>query len=101
MGQLVEGRWSDEWYDTGSSGGRFVRKDSAFREWVRADGSGAFSSEPGRYHLYVSLACPWAHRTLVVRSLKKLADAIARSPSYTRSWERTAGASRTRTARSP
>ena len=77
MGQLVEGRWSDEWYDTGSSGGRFVRKDSSFREWVRADGSGAFSSEPGRYHLYVSLACPWAHRTLVVRSLKKLADAIA------------------------
>lgn len=77
MGQLVEGRWTDEWYDTRSTGGRFVRKDSAFRRWIRADGSGEFTPEAGRYHLYVSLACPWAHRALVFRRLKKLDDAIS------------------------
>jgi len=76
MGRLIEGRWSDEWYDTKSSGGRFVRQDSAFREWVRADGSTPFAPEAGRYHLYVSLACPWAHRTLIFRKLKKLEGAI-------------------------
>jgi putative glutathione S-transferase len=78
LGQLVEGIWRDEWYDTKGTGGRFVRKDSSFRHWVTADGSagptgdGGFKAEPGRYHLYVSLACPWAHRTLIFRVLKGL-----------------------------
>ncbi len=77
MGLLVEGKWHDQWYETKSSGGRYVRKESTFRDWVRADGSTAFSPEAGRYHLYVSLACPWAHRTLIVRSLKKLESIIS------------------------
>jgi putative glutathione S-transferase len=77
MGLLIEGEWRDEWYDTRSTGGRFVRKDSAFRGWVRADGSTDFAPAPGRYHLYVSLACPWAHRTLIFRKLKRLEDAIS------------------------
>lgn len=78
MGLLVEGRWVDRWYDTASSGGRFVRNEAGFRHWVTPDGSpgpsgeGGFAAEPGRYHLYVSLACPWAHRTLIVRALKGL-----------------------------
>ncbi len=82
MGLLVDGRWQDQWYDTTSTGGRFVRQDSAFRNWVTPDGSpgpsgvGGFKAEPGRYHLYVSLACPWAHRTLIFRKLKGLADMI-------------------------
>jgi len=64
MGLLVDGIWDDQWYDTASTGGRFVRKDSAFRSWLTADGlagptgKGGFAAEPGRYHLYVSLACP-------------------------------------------
>jgi putative glutathione S-transferase len=83
MGLLVEGEWRDQWYDTSKSGGKFVRKDAAFRNWVTADGSagptgeGGFKAEPGRYHLYVSLACPWAHRTLIFRALKKLEDVIS------------------------
>ena len=82
MGLLVDGHWHDQWYDTTSTGGRFVRQDSAFRNWVTPDGSsgpsgvGGFKAEPGRYHLYVSLACPWAHRTLIFRKLKGLADMI-------------------------
>ena len=78
MGLLVEGVWQDRWYDTKKSGGRFERQESRFRNWVTADGSagpsgeGGFKAEPGRYHLYVSLACPWAHRTLIFRKLKKL-----------------------------
>lgn len=78
MGLLVDGIWHDEWYDTASSGGRFVRKDSAYRNWVTSDGApgpsgeSGFRAEPGRYHLYVSLACPWAHRTLIMRALKGL-----------------------------
>ncbi len=78
MGLLVDGKWQDRWYDTKESGGRFVRSDSRFRNWVTADGSpgptgeGGFKAEPGRYHLYVSLACPWAHRTLIFRQLKGL-----------------------------
>jgi putative glutathione S-transferase len=82
MGLLIEGEWHDKWYDTKSTGGRFVRQDSAFRNWVTADGSpgpsgeGGFKAEPGRYHLYVSLACPWAHRTLIFRKLKGLEDMI-------------------------
>jgi len=77
MGLLVEGKWVDQWYDTRSSGGRFVRQESAFRGWVRADGSTPHRPEAGRYHLYVSLACPWAHRTLIFRKLKKLEEAIS------------------------
>ncbi len=79
MGRLVDGVWKDEWYDTESTGGRFVRKESAFRDAVRADGSTRFAPEAGRYHLYVSLACPWAHRTLIYRKLKGLEDAISLS----------------------
>jgi len=77
MGLLVDGKWQDEWYDTKSSGGRFVRKESAFRDHVRADGSTRFAPEAGRYHLYVSLACPWAHRALIFRTLKALEPAIS------------------------
>jgi putative glutathione S-transferase len=76
---LIDGSWSDEWYDTKSSGGRFVRKESAFRDQVRTDGSTRFAPEGGRYHLYVSFACPWAHRTLIVRRLKGLENAISLS----------------------
>lgn len=82
MGLLIDGIWHDEWYDTKSTGGRFVRKDSAFRNWVTPDGApgpsgdGGFSAEAGRYHLYVSLACPWAHRTLIMRALKGLEEMI-------------------------
>jgi putative glutathione S-transferase len=78
MGLLVDGQWHDRWYDTASSGGRFVRADSGFRNWITPDGSpgptgtGGFPAAPGRYHLYVSLACPWAHRTLILRALKGL-----------------------------
>ena len=79
MGRLIDGVWSDEWYDTKSTGGKFERKDSAFRDFVRADGSTRFAAEPGRYHLYISLACPWAHRTLIFRKLKGLEDAISLS----------------------
>lgn len=79
MGLLVEGKWQDRWYDTKQSDGRFVRQTSAFRDAVTADGSSGFAAEPGRYHLYVSLACPWAHRTLIVRRLKRLEDVITLS----------------------
>lgn len=77
MGVLVDGVWRDEWYDTRSTGGCFEREESTFRDWVAADGDARFKAEPGRYHLYVSLACPWACRTLIVRKLKKLEDAIS------------------------
>ena len=82
MGQLVEGEWSSEWYDTKKTGGAFKRDTSRFRNWVTADGSagpsgeGGFKAEAGRYHLYVSLACPWAHRTLIFRALKGLDNMI-------------------------
>ncbi len=79
MGLLVNGKWTDQWYDTKSSGGRFVRKESHFRDWIRADGSTPFQPEPGRYHLYASLACPWAHRALIFRKLKGLEGAITLS----------------------
>jgi putative glutathione S-transferase len=78
MGLLVEGRWQDRWYETAGTGGRFVRSDAVFRSWVTADGSpgpsgdSGFKAEAERYHLYVSLACPWAHRALIVRELKGL-----------------------------
>ncbi|HEY8514679.1 MAG TPA: glutathione S-transferase family protein [Candidatus Binatia bacterium] len=79
MGLLVDGVWRNDWYDTKSTGGRFVRQESAFRDRVTADGSSGFPAEPGRYHLYVSLACPWAHRTLIFRKLKRLEDVISLS----------------------
>ncbi|PWL17107.1 glutathione-dependent reductase [Falsochrobactrum shanghaiense] len=83
MGLLVDGKWHDVWYDTKSTQGRFERSKSQFRNWITADGSagptgeGGFKAEPGRYHLYVSLACPWAHRTLIFRALKRLEDVIS------------------------
>lgn len=83
MGLLVDGQWVDQWYDTKKSGGRFVRSESQFRHWVTADGSAGpsgeagFKAKAGRYHLYVSLACPWAHRTLIVRALKGLQNMIS------------------------
>jgi putative glutathione S-transferase len=82
MGLLIDGVWRDQWYDTKSTAGRFVRQESAFRNWITPDGrpgptgEGGFSAEAGRYHLYVSLACPWASRTLILRKLKRLEDAI-------------------------
>jgi putative glutathione S-transferase len=79
MGLLVDGVWKDAWYDTKESGGRFVRGETKFRSRVTADGSSGFPAEAGRYHLYVSLACPWASRTLVFRKLKKLEHAISLS----------------------
>jgi glutathionyl-hydroquinone reductase len=75
MGYLMRGKWVDQWYDTASSGGRFVRQDSRFRSWVGENGE--FLPAAGRYHLYVSWACPWAHRTLIYRALKGLEDAIS------------------------
>ena len=83
MGLLVDGQWQDRWHDTRIDKGRFVRKESQFRNWVTADGSpgpsgtGGFKGEPGRYHLYVSHACPWAHRTLIFRAVKGLEDMIS------------------------
>ena len=77
MGMLVEGLWQDAAYE--SESGEFVRQDSVFRDWVTADGSSGFRAEPERYHLYVSLACPWAHRTLILRALKGLENAITLS----------------------
>lgn len=85
VGLLVDGTWQDQWYDTKSTGGRFVRNSAAFRSWITPDGSpgpagdGGYRAEPGRYHLYVSLACPWAHRALIFRKLKGLEDMIGLS----------------------
>ncbi|MEV8467384.1 glutathione S-transferase family protein [Fluviibacterium sp. DFM31] len=82
MGQLVDGVWEDTWYDTKKTGGAFKRSTSAFRNWITPDGSagpsgeGGFPAESGRYHLFVSYACPWAHRTLIFRALKHLTDHI-------------------------
>lgn len=85
MGLLVDGQWQDKWYETEASGGRFEREDAGFRNWVTVDGSagptgvGGFKAEANRYHLYVSLACPWAHRTTIYRKLKGLEDMISLS----------------------
>ncbi len=82
MGLLQNGEWVDQWYDTDATGGRFVRKAPQFRHWITSDGSAGpsgdsgFKAESDRYHLYVSLACPWAHRTLIFRELKGLQDII-------------------------
>ena len=79
--------WKNEWYDTSATDGRFVRHDSLFRNWVTRDGQagitgiGGFNAEPGRYHLFISMACPWAHRTLITRKLKKLESTISVSNS--------------------
>ena len=75
MGMLVNGVWQDVGYDTKS--GEFMRNESVFRDRVTADGSSGLRAEPGRYHLYVSLACPWAHRTLILRALKGLDETIS------------------------
>lgn len=83
MGLLVDGVWHDQWYDTESHGGRFMRQDSIFRNWITADGDSTekkrknFKAEADRYHLYVSYACPWAHRTLIFRALKGLEHLIS------------------------
>ncbi|WP_108651366.1 glutathione S-transferase family protein [Dongshaea marina] len=85
MGLLVKGQWQDHWYDTRSSGGRFVRDESRFRDWITSDGKPVperelgFRAEGGRYHLYLSLACPWAHRTLIFLKLKGLEELISYS----------------------
>lgn len=85
MGLLVDGQWQNKWYDTASNGGRFKRKESSFRSWVTADGragptgNSGFKAEADRYHLYVSLACPWAHRTMIYRKLKGLEHMISMS----------------------
>ncbi|MDG3041213.1 glutathione S-transferase family protein [Roseicyclus marinus] len=82
MGLLIDGDWHDQWYDTKSSGGAFQRQESRFRNWVTADGApgpsgtGGFKAESGRYHLYVSHACPWANRAMIFRSLKGLEEHI-------------------------
>ena len=76
MGLLQQGQWVDQWYDTDNSGGEFRRQNSRFRHWITANGETGFKAEKGRYHLYVSLACPWAHRTLIFRKLKQLEDYI-------------------------
>jgi glutathionyl-hydroquinone reductase len=82
MGLLVEGIWQDQWYDTKSTQGEFIRQESQFRNWITADGSpgpsgdGGFAAAADRYHLYVSLACPWAHRTLIFRQIKNLQKLI-------------------------
>ena len=83
MGLLQNGVWRNQWYETKASKGRFIRSESLFRNWVTEDGSagptgvGGFKAEPGRYHLYVSHACPWAHRTMIFRALKGLEDKIS------------------------
>ena len=83
MGLLIEGKWHTDWYDTKSTGGKYVRKEAAFRNWITANGAagptgrGGFKAAAGRYHLYVSLACPWAHRSLIFRALKGLEEMIS------------------------
>ena len=83
MGLLVKGQWVDQWYDTDANDGEFARSESQFRNWVTKDGSAGptgdagFKAEAGRYHLYVSLACPWAHRVLILRRLKGLESMIS------------------------
>jgi len=85
MGLLVDGQWQDKWYPTDENEGRFVRENSQFRHWITADGTagptgqGGFKAEPGRYHLYVSYACPWANRTLILRNIKGLQALISLS----------------------
>jgi len=83
MGLLVDGKWHDQWYDTSKTGGKFEREAARFRNWVTVDGTpgpegqGGFKAESGRYHLYVSMACPWAHRALIFRKLKGLEQHVS------------------------
>jgi len=94
MGLLIDGVWRDQWYDTAAAGGRFVRPRTAFRNWVTPDGKAGpggadgFEATPGRYHLYVSLACPWAHRTLIMRALKGLEELVSLSVVHWRMLDR-------------
>ena len=81
MGKLIDGQWSNEWYQA-SAKGDFIRDETKFRHAVSADGSSGFPAEAGRYHLYVSLACPWAHRTLIMRQLKALQSVISVSVAH-------------------
>jgi putative glutathione S-transferase len=82
-GVFVDGVWHSQWYDTSANGGRFVPAEPVFRNWITPDGSpgpsgeGGFAAERGRYHLYVSLACPYAHRTVLFRKLKDLKSVIS------------------------
>ncbi|MFV2033682.1 MAG: glutathione S-transferase family protein [Halocynthiibacter sp.] len=82
MGLLVDGTWRDTWYKTGATGGKFIRPTAGFRNWITPDGkpgpsgTGGFAAQSGRYHLYVSYACPWAHRTLIFRALKGLQNHV-------------------------
>jgi glutathionyl-hydroquinone reductase len=82
MGHLIDGKWSSEWYDTKKTGGAFQRDTSRFRSWITRDGAagpsgeGGFPAQAGRYHLYISHACPWAHRTLIFRAIKGLEGLI-------------------------
>ena len=88
MGRLIEGQWTDEWYDTESSGGRFERESATFRDWITHGGMPTHTqgedlgAEAGRYHLYVSYACPWSHRTLIYWRLKGLEDLISISVTH-------------------
>lgn len=83
LGLLIDGAWHNQWYDTKSTGGRFIRSDAQYRNWITKDGSpgptglGGYKAEKERYHLYVSLACPWAHRTIIMRKLKDLESIIS------------------------
>jgi len=94
MGLLIDGVWRDQWYDTAATGGRFVRPRTSFRNWVTRDGAAGptgvagFAAAPGRYHLYVSLACPWAHRTLIMRALKGLENLVSVSVVHWRMLDR-------------
>lgn len=77
-GMMIDGKWQKESYQKDKKG-RFLRNPTTFRDKVTADGSSGFKAEPGRYHLYVSLACPWAHRTLIMGRLKGLEEIISLS----------------------
>ncbi|MEL6551017.1 MAG: glutathione S-transferase family protein [Pseudomonadota bacterium] len=83
MGLLVDGQWVDKWYDTKSTNGAFKRSEAKFRNWITSDGApgpsgkGGFKAEAGRYHMYVSYACPWAHRALIFRKLKGLEGLVS------------------------
>jgi putative glutathione S-transferase len=79
MGYLSKGEWREGWYDTSKTAGEFIRADSQFRDAVTANGTSGYPAEAGRYHLYVSLACPWAHRTIIYRKLKQLESVISMS----------------------
>ncbi|NII09290.1 glutathione S-transferase family protein [Oleiagrimonas sp. C23AA] len=88
MGLLIDGRWTQHGYDTDKHDGRFVREESRFRHWITPDGApgptgeGGFKAERGRYHLYIARACPWAHRTMIMRALKGLEDIISYSVTH-------------------